>query len=943
MDLMRARVALRERPLLDVLDLAIRFCAAHARRLREAVAGRRSSPRFAVSLGGGATSAAGGSAGRRRWSSPSFAGAPFVALASRLVFADAVRHARGARHRAARRSRGSSASASCSSLALGASAASSLGLPWFWLGHASCSSSSRSSSSSRRGVGAHARARAAPRQRPLRRRGPARCSCCSWRPIGAAMLADVAGREILQGLLEVKPPPSMFHAGGSWLALAGWWAVAAAAGQTARFFVYLDIRTRTEGWDIQTRFAAIAARAEAESAGARERSAPRAPRRARGGRRDGAPRGPRRGPRRRTPSSIRRAPRPTSTPRCATGDYPFCQRAARRPSRRRRASSAPHASAIPGCAGFAAACAKATAPPPLASVAGGRGSGRACCRSRLPRDGRAGARLARSSPRWSSPSSSPIVRAHRAHQARATRSRRSPTPRARRRGASPLLELPMTDRRGGAPRARATSWRAAGQLRGRPAAYLAASLRALDKRGAVRIARDRTNGEYVRGCARRRARSPPCGTSCARWTACSSAARTRRRTASTRAAQRAMAIVRARAGDAARAGPVAARSGCGGASRAKPRAPGDDPAGGELFRDVLRRQGVNVAPLETLARVPAHAEGRASATPAVVVDLERTDLDDDTRDAPRRVGRRGRRARPRRATRTRGRRSSARRPQRRRRPHKITVRRLLAARRRARTRTTTRTTPAEDRSDLRAHDASAASSPTGDGAELRRDERARRLVRRRDDVRGGARARQGLRPRHRERRAAARTPASPAPGTPRRWWRSSSNADRAASCASPTPRTASRRRRRPSRRCCARGSGSGLVARRSSRRSCSSSPSACASRARRPAPPPRRRAFAEHVEAVGALYARTRNAPHALAAYARFADERLRARMPRGTGDVAAFLASRAGMPLDAAPAPLGAGDAGARPARRRWATSWPSLRELSAVYAAAMAQERTG
>ena len=31
MDLMRARVALRERALLDVLDLAVRFCGAHAR------------------------------------------------------------------------------------------------------------------------------------------------------------------------------------------------------------------------------------------------------------------------------------------------------------------------------------------------------------------------------------------------------------------------------------------------------------------------------------------------------------------------------------------------------------------------------------------------------------------------------------------------------------------------------------------------------------------------------------------------------------------------------------------------------------------------------------------------------------------------------------------------------------------------------------------------
>ena len=30
---------------------------------------------------------------------------------------------------------------------------------------------------------------------------------------------------------------------------------------TARFFLYLNVRTRAEGWDIQTRFAALAARA----------------------------------------------------------------------------------------------------------------------------------------------------------------------------------------------------------------------------------------------------------------------------------------------------------------------------------------------------------------------------------------------------------------------------------------------------------------------------------------------------------------------------------------------------------------------------------------------------------------------------------------------------------------------------------------------------------
>jgi hypothetical protein len=60
-----------------------------------------------------------------------------------------------------------------------------------------------------------------------------------------------------------------------------------------------------------------------------------------------------------------------------------------------------------------------------------------------------------------------------------------------------------------------------------------------------------------------------------------------------------------------------------------------------------------------------------------------------------------------------------------------------------------------------------------------------------------------------------------------------------------------------------------------------------------PTPPPVRRAFTEHVTATGALYARSRSAPHALSAYARWIDERVRARMPRGTGDPAAWLAQR--------------------------------------------------
>ena len=69
----------------------------------------------------------------------------------------------------------------------------------------------------------------------------------------------MAGRELLGSLFEVRPPPSIFREGVSTLALLGFWMVLPLRA-TTRFFVYLDIRTRTEGWDIQTRFAALAAR-----------------------------------------------------------------------------------------------------------------------------------------------------------------------------------------------------------------------------------------------------------------------------------------------------------------------------------------------------------------------------------------------------------------------------------------------------------------------------------------------------------------------------------------------------------------------------------------------------------------------------------------------------------------------------------------------------------
>jgi hypothetical protein len=68
----------------------------------------------------------------------------------------------------------------------------------------------------------------------------------------------------------------------------------------------------------------------------------------------------------------------------------------------------------------------------------------------------------------------------------------------------------------------------------------------------------------------------------------------------------------------------------------------------------------------------------------------------------------------------------------------------------------------------------------------------------------------------------------------------------------------------------------------------------------RPAAQPARRAFAEHVEATGAFYGRAHALGHALASYGRFAELRLRERVPRGA-DPVEFLAARAEVPAEEA------------------------------------------
>ncbi len=81
----------------------------------------------------------------------------------------------------------------------------------------------------------------------------------------ATLLGDIGGRAVIEDLLSWKAPSPAWEDGGSFLAALGFWLFLPYAA-VARFFLYLNVRTRAEGWDVQTRFAAIARRAEAEAA-----------------------------------------------------------------------------------------------------------------------------------------------------------------------------------------------------------------------------------------------------------------------------------------------------------------------------------------------------------------------------------------------------------------------------------------------------------------------------------------------------------------------------------------------------------------------------------------------------------------------------------------------------------------------------------------------------
>ncbi len=79
------------------------------------------------------------------------------------------------------------------------------------------------------------------------------------------VLAELAGRALVVDVLQISPV-ALADAGGHPLALVCFWLFVPYRA-TARFLLYLNVRTREEGWDVQTRFAALAARWRAEANG----------------------------------------------------------------------------------------------------------------------------------------------------------------------------------------------------------------------------------------------------------------------------------------------------------------------------------------------------------------------------------------------------------------------------------------------------------------------------------------------------------------------------------------------------------------------------------------------------------------------------------------------------------------------------------------------------
>ena len=255
MDLRQIRVVLRERRLLDVLDLAVRFLVAHAvpyAALSAIVLVPCGVLSLVIAIHSG-------------WVLGSFAAialatfaeVPFTILGSRLVFtADApLESVLGASLRKLPRL---IAAKLIQSLGVIAGASAFL-LPGIWVAATTFflsevilleeSSAGASFSRAQRLVAG--------------RFGDALMALLLIGGLHALAVwaGDRALASLLNDLLQITPPPKLGEPGGGVLGLCAFF-LAIPFAATARLFAYLDLRTRTEGWDVQVRFAALAARTE---------------------------------------------------------------------------------------------------------------------------------------------------------------------------------------------------------------------------------------------------------------------------------------------------------------------------------------------------------------------------------------------------------------------------------------------------------------------------------------------------------------------------------------------------------------------------------------------------------------------------------------------------------------------------------------------------------
>ncbi|AKV04707.1 hypothetical protein AKJ09_11370 [Labilithrix luteola] len=256
LDVLRARVTFRERSLLDVLDLALRFSVVHARDF-----GKLALLVLVPSLG--ATIAVGRTQGwAAAWAlslALAFAAdVPFTLLVSRLVFEDDVRVREVVR--ASLRTLPRVLALRLTWLAGLFIMAAFFFVPGLWFAAVSLFSTEVLLLENA-GIG-HAFVRSHRIASASLADALFAVIVFSTAALAGVLVADVGGRMAIADLLQFRPPAPLWANGGSVLAFVGWFAVLPYL-TTARFFVYLNLRTRAEGWDIQTRFAAIAARAEA--------------------------------------------------------------------------------------------------------------------------------------------------------------------------------------------------------------------------------------------------------------------------------------------------------------------------------------------------------------------------------------------------------------------------------------------------------------------------------------------------------------------------------------------------------------------------------------------------------------------------------------------------------------------------------------------------------